>query len=390
MDCRKLCAVFSVVLGLGGCATTPVPPLALNSVWQDKTFNYQRELVKETRDTLFALDAAVVHDLSLDEGVGRSSERRLELLVARLYGPNGIRLAYSTGHTTGASETWHNKRGDCLSLTILAYAAARHLGINAHMQEVRTPPLVDRRDGVDFVNGHVNVFIRFASEVTVNGQSFGAGSFIIDFEPQVGSRRTGHWLTESAILARYYNNRAAEYLVQKDDARAYAYYRAAIELAPDYAAPFGNLAQLYARHGLLAGAEQLLHHAIALDGPSYAPLRAMHQLLSLQGRAAEARRYAELLEKRQDEDPYHWMGVGIAALQNGRNAAAIRALERAASLTAGFEELHFYLGVAYGRNGQSEAANKQLVAMRAINNEGPSVALLSKKLQGLSPQNRVY
>nr|WP_295774097.1 tetratricopeptide repeat protein [Rhodoferax sp.] len=392
MDCRQLCAVFFVVLGLGGCAAPKVssslaPP---DNVWQDNEFAYQRGLVTETRETVFALDPEVVRALRADDGIAHSTELRLDLLVARLYGTNGIRLSYASGHTTGASETWHNKRGDCLSLTILAYASARYLGIDAHMQEVRVPASIDRRDGVDFVNGHVNVLVRHSAEVVINGQSFGAGSFIIDFEPQAGARRSGQWLTESAIMARYYNNRATEYLVQKDDARAYAYYRAAIEANPDFAATFGNLAQLYARHGLTHSAEQLLLHAIARAGPSYASLRAMHTLLRDQGRSAEAQHYADLLAKRQDEDPYYWMGLGMAALREGRTSAAIGAFERAVSLTTGFEELHFHLGVAYWRNGQRDAASKQLAAINAINNKDPGVALLSKKLQGIAPQTEVY
>ena len=392
MDWKSLCAVFLVVLATGGCAapkasTSLAPP---DNVWQDTAFAYQRGLVTETRESVFALDADVVRNLRADDGVAHSTEARLDLLVARLYGTNGIRLSYANGHTTGASETWHNRRGDCLSLTILAYASARYLGIDAHMQEVRVPASIDRRDGVDFINGHVNVLVRHAAEVTINGQAFGAGSFIIDFEPQVGSRRSGQWLTENAIMARFYNNRATEYLVQKDDLRAYAYYRAAIETAPDYAPAFGNLAQLYAKHGLLPGAEQLLRHAIALGGPSYAPLRTIHHLMVVQGRTEQAQYYADLLAKRQDEDPYYWIGLGMAALREGRNGAAIGALERAAALTTGFEELHFHLGVAYWRNGQRDAATKQLAAMNAINNKDPGVAMLTKKLQGIAPQTAVY
>ena len=393
MDCRQLCAAVFVVLGLGGCAAPKVSTSSLappDNVWQDNEFAYQRGLVTETRETVFALDPEVVRALRADDGIAHSTELRLDLLVARLYGSNGIRLSYASGHTTGASETWHNKRGDCLSLTILAYASARYLGIDAHMQEVKVPASIDRRDGVDFINGHVNVLVRHSAEVVINGQSFGAGSFIIDFEPQAGARRSGQWLTENAIMARYYNNRATEYLVQKDDARAYAYYRAAIEVEPDFAPTFGNLAQLYAKHGLLQSAEQLLRHAIAMGGPQYVPLRAMHKLLLAQGRGAEAQHYADLLAKRQDEDPYYWMGLGMAALREGRNGAAIGAFERAASLTTGFEELHFHLGVAYWRNGQRDAASKQLAAINAINKKDPGVALLSKKLQGMAPQTAVY
>ncbi len=389
--CRKLGCIVLCLGALAGCATgsrvSVAPP---EGVWQDAAFHYQPALVTETRSSLFALDADIVQALRLDHAGATVTERRLDLLLSRLYGPTGSRLIYESGHTTGAVETWRNRRGDCLSLTILAYAAARHLGMTAHMQEVRVPLSVDRRDGMDFINGHVNVVVRNEAEVTFNGKSFGAGSFIIDFEPQAGARRFGQWLTEDAILARFYNNRAAEYWVQQDDARAYAYYRAAIATAPDYAPPYANLAQLYARRGLAADAERLLRHAITLDGPSYAPLRSLHQLLVAQGREAEAQQYADLLAQRRDEDPYHWLGQGLDAVRNGRHAAAIAALEKAAALTTGFEEIHYHLGLAYWRSGQLEAARKQLAALAAINNRDPGIAVLSKKLQNNAPQSAVF
>lgn len=393
MRCLKLClAVLSLGL-LAACASGERTGAALPEpadIWRDAAFAYQPELVVETRASLFALEPDVVRALRFDSGGATPVERRLDLLVSRFYGSGGIRLAYDASHTTGATQTWRSKRGDCLSLTILAYAAARQLGIDAHMQEVRVPLSVDRRDGVDFINGHVNVVVRNEAEVTFNGKSFGAGSFIIDFEPQAGARRFGQWLSEDAILARYYNNRAAQYWVQKDDARAYAYYRAAIATAPDFAPAYANLAQLYARHGLDADAERLLRHAIAQGGPTYVPLHALHRLVLAQGRTQEAQQLADLLAKRQDEDPYHWLGLGLDALREGRNRAAIAALEKAAALTAGFEEIHYHLGLAYWRDGQREAARKQLAALSAINNRDPGIAVLSKKMQGNAPQSAVF
>jgi Flp pilus assembly protein TadD len=389
--CRKLCCLLLCVGALGGCATANrvsiAPP---DGVWQDAAFHYQPELVTETRSALFALDADIVRALRIDNGEGMSTERRLNLLVSRLYGPAGIRLAYVSGHTTSATHTWRNQRGDCLSLTILAYAAARHLGIDAYMQEVSVPLTVDRREGMDFINGHVNVVVRNPATVTFNGKSFGAGSFVIDFEPQAGANRFGKRLTEDAVLARFYNNRAAEYWVQQNHDRAYAYYRAAIVTAPDYAPPYANLAQLYLRRGLSQDAERLLLHAIALDGSSYAPLIALNQLLVAQGRDAEVQRYADLLARRQDEDPYYWLGQGLDALRSERHVAAISALEKAAALTTGFEEVHYHLGLAYWRVGQVDAARKQLAALSAINHRDPGIAVLSKKLQTNAPQSAVF
>ena len=386
MKYRKLVLFSAVLLGLTGCATNQTASKPPESIWLDHDYAYQRTRVTETRDTLFALDAVVRENLATAERLDVSTKRRLDHLISRLYGPKGIRLAYNAGQTTGASETWRNRRGDCLSLTILAYAAARSLGLDAHMQEVRVPMAVDRRDGIDFINGHVNLFIRNDTDIVVSGQSIRAGGFVIDFEPQAGTRGTGTWLTEDAILARYYNNRASEYLVQQDFHQAYAYYKAAIETDPGYVPSYSNLALLYIRGGYRANAEQLFLHAIVKGGPSYAALRSLQQLMTAQGRHTEAQRYAELLQRRQDEDPYHWFDMGLVELKAGRYTPAIRALERAATLATGFEEIHYNLGLAYWRNGQREAASKQLSALRAINNQDPGLALLSKKMQEKTQQ----
>ena len=390
MRLRNVLLVLSCVVGLVGCASTRVAGVLPDAVWQDEAFQYTPSQVTETRETVFALNDSLMQSLRLDNSLGRPVDQRLDLLVQRLYGPKGIRLSYTSGHTTGAVETWKNQRGDCLSLTILVYSAARFLNIPAHMQEVRVPVAVDRHDGVDFINGHVNVFVRNYEGVVISGQNYGPGALVIDFEPEAGARRSGVWLTEDDILARFYNNRATEYLVQKDDARAYAYFRAAIDKAPDFAPVYANLAQLYMRRGLFIGAEQLLTHAIALGGTSYAPLRGMHQLLVAQGRTTEARYYVDLMAKRQDEDPYHWLGLGMTALRDGQYGSAIRVLERAAALTTGFEEIHYHLGLAYWRDGQREAARKQLATLSAINNLDPGVATLSKKFSALAPESTVY
>ena len=390
MRLSKVCVVVACVLALGGCATQRVAGSLPADVWQDQAFQYNPALVTETRETLFGLDDALVRDLKTDDRIGFSTEKRMDILLSRLYGPNGIRLAYTAGHTTGAAQTWREKRGDCLSLTILAYTAAKFLGIEARMQEVSVPVVMDRREGFDLINGHVNLFVRNKVDVSVNGSTYGAGSFVIDFEPQGGSMRPGMRLSEEAIMARFYNNRATEYLLQRNYSHAYAYYRAAIALAPDYAPAFNNLAQLYARTDHYQGAEKLLRQAMTLGDTTFVQLAAMQRVLAAQGRTTEAQLYADQLAQRQHEDPYYWLGKGIKAVEGGQWRDAIAALERAEKLTTGFEEIHFYLGVAYSRNGQVDAANKQLATMRTIKNQGPSVALLSKKLQGLSAPTAVY
>ncbi len=381
------------VFALMGCAIGPAAPVAQLTpaqLWRDSAFSYHADRVTESKRSLLDLDPQLADQLNDPALQKLSADRRLIYLVGLFFPAGKIAFSYSAGHSTGAADTWRNKKGDCLSLTLLTYAAAKALGISAQMQEVRVPVALDRRGTLDFLNGHVNVSVPNLSALTIGGRHFPAGGIIIDFEPQIGSRQRGAELSDDAILARYYNNRAAEYLAQDNDNVSYAYFKSAIIADATFAAPYGNLAQLYLRYGLADAAEQLLRHAIALNADADPALRALHNLLLAQGRTAEAQKYADLLQKHQDEDPYYWLGVGIDALKHERYSRAIHALEQAESLTTGFEEIHRYLAVAYWRNGQQSAANKQLSVLTAMSQGDPALAILSKKLRGNPPNRNVH
>jgi tetratricopeptide (TPR) repeat protein len=258
------------------------------------------------------------------------------------------------------------------------------------MQEVRVPMVIDRHGGIDFINGHVNVYVRSPSSITIDGRTYGSSGIVIDFDLQPGSRNVGRELGEDEILARYYNNRATEFLVQKDVDNAYAYYRAAIEKDPYFAPVYANLAQLYYRGGMVGPAEQLLRHALTLKDDSYAAMRTMHELLAVQGRDAEAKVFADQLRRRQDEDPYYWLSLGLDAMSRARYREAAGSLERAAALTIGFAEVHVNLAIAYARSGQPEKAKQQLSKLETMTHDGASVALLSKKLEKLNTPSSIF
>lgn len=383
----KLKSIFILAVALFNfaCSTTPpVAPLAAKVLWHDQNFDYKTSDVLETKESLFALGPELTASLTNKGHSVFNIDRRLDELSSLLFSQKGIRVAYTAGHSTSASETWQKKQGDCLSLTLLTYAASKALGIDATMQEVRVPVAVDRRGGADFVSGHVNVVVHNTSTLIINGRSFGAGGVVIDFEPQIGSRYQGTLLTDDQIVARFYNNRASEYLTTKNDDKAYAYFKAAIIADPNFAPAYSNLALLYNRRGMTDAAENLLHHAMALNERSDVPLRTLHKLLLAQDRTVEAAAVATKLRKYDDEDPYYWLGIGLDHLQQNRFSKAIDALERAESLTTGFEEIHRYLAIAYWRNGQQKLANKELATLISMRTDDQVVKSLSRKL-GRSP-----
>ena len=375
---------LSVVLALVGCAAPHTLPLPSAVLWHDDAFNYRPELVEESRESLFSLDDSMLASLKIPSAMMASTERRLELLLDQLYGSGVVKLSYASGHSTGAAKTWQNRRGDCLSLTIMTYASAKAMGIPARMQEVPIPVAIERRTGVDYLNGHVNVYVPVAARLQIDGRSLDGGGVIVDFEPQAGSRQKGMTLTEEEILGRFYNNRATEYLTQGKADLSYAYYKAALGADPSFWASYGNLAQLYMRRGLTGSAETLLRHAMALNPDSHVPLLTLQRLLLGQGREAEALEIAELLKKHQEADPYHWLSVGVNHLKNQRYDQAIAALQRAQEIASGFDEVHRNLAIAFWRNGQIPAAEEQLALLAGLAKGDSQVALLRAKLSGSS------
>jgi tetratricopeptide (TPR) repeat protein len=377
MPARALVAA-AVFLALAGCATPPPAPMT-QLPWHDEVFGYDAAGVEAIHKNLFTLGPDLQRKLQERAVQGLSSRQQLSYLLDLLYGTKRERFQYTAGHTTGAAETWQRKRGDCLSLAILTYAAARELRITALMQEVDVPVLYDRRGDLDFVNRHVNV--RFSRPQRMLDQGWAEPQdVVVDFEPEYNSRKIGRTLDEPGILARFYNNVATEYLAEGRKGAAYTFFKAAIVADPGYAASYINLAVLYRGSAMDREAELLLRHAVDLSDRTEVilPLNALHALMVAQGRDPEAQQYAQLLKAAQDNDPYYWIGQGLRQLQARDYSAAVDSFERAQEMVNGFPELHQYLAVAYWRAGKLRNANAQLALLESLGDETAVTGLRSK------------
>jgi tetratricopeptide (TPR) repeat protein len=378
----KAASATVLLLVIAACSTVPPAPSPMDELWRDQAFGYSPSLVSVSEVSLFELDAGLARSLRDNPAAVRGNQAtRTALLLSLIFGPDMKTFAYAGGHSTLAAETWRNQRGDCLSLSVMSVALARALDVPVQIQEVRVPVAFDRRGGVDFLNNHVNVLVPNERDLRVMNRTLPPGYIVVDFEPQVGARRKGQPLADRAVLARFYNNLAAEQLAQGQNRLAYAHFKAAILADPSYAASYGNIAQLYLRVGFNQEAERLLRHAVALTDQSDLALTTLHQLLLSQGRDIEAAQFARELEARREHDPYYWLGLGLEKLQQARFPQAIAALERAQALTTGFEEVHRYLAIAYWRAGKPLLARDQLAVLSAIDRGDASVALLNKKFE---------
>ncbi|MBK0391713.1 tetratricopeptide repeat protein [Ramlibacter algicola] len=373
-------AVFALLL-LAGCATRPLPaalPDLQPALARGDQAYAMTQLPSVDPAVLFALPPDLAASIARERMRTVSHKARLIALLDLLYGPDRRAFTYGAPTSTDAAQTWAAKRGDCLSLTLLTYASARAMGLNAQMQEVRVPAIYERRSGVDFVNRHVNVAVHLRNDTMQDMMRTQVA--MLDFEPQLTGGELGHALDERGMVARFHNNLGGQALAAGDAPRAYAHYRAAIAADPEYGAAQSNLAVLLEQRGLLAEAEALLRHAVVLSDRPDVALAALRRVLVAQHRDAEAQVVAQQLRSAEDADPYHWIALGLDELAAGRNRQAVDALEHAQQLTAGFGEVHGWLALAYARLGESAKARQQLAQLDAIEGGARMAGKVRKQL----------
>lgn len=383
MSTRRLARVLAAALlaaVLAGCATRPVPspaPVAAALASGDQAFGLAQLPAVDVQQ-LFALPPELDARIQRERLRTTSHQSRLVALLDIVFGADRRRFSYGAEQSTTAAQTWAASRGDCLSLTILTYAAARAMGLNAQMQEVRVPAIYERRTGVDFVNRHVNLAVRLRNDTLQD--MLRTRVAIVDFEPQLTGGELGRPLDERDMLARFHNNLGGQALASGDPVRAYGHYRAAIAADPVYAAAYSNAAVLLQQRGLLQQAESLLRYAIVLSPEPNVALAALHRLLLAQHREAEAAVVAEQLRAAREADPYHWIAQGIEDLNEGRDRQAVVALEHARELTSGFTEVHGWLALAYWRLGDGVHAREQLAQLEALQAGSPLAGKLRRKI----------
>jgi tetratricopeptide (TPR) repeat protein len=379
MVLRRLGLLLSVLL-LAGCAGLPAQPEG--GPWHDDVFEWRRQPAVAARDELFRLDPELAARLQTRRYQALPAPQRLEELLDLIFGADRKQFRYAT-RSTPAAQTWRDKRGDCLSLTVLAYAAARASGLAATMQEVPIAPSYDRRDGFDYVGRHVNLLVRLPGG-TPSENPLRVREVVVDFEPKPGSVRRGQPLSDDAVLARFHSNRGVEEMAAGRSGAAYAHLRAAVAADPSLGASYANLAALYRQARLDDSAEILLRRAVASGQADVSALRSLQELLQARGREVEARDLAQRLEAMRTSDPYHWIGEGVRWLDEGQPQRAVVALERAQEMASGFGEIHRLLAVAYWRVGQAARAQEQLTRLATLDRRDPALGKLRRKL-GATP-----
>lgn len=346
-------ALLSVLL-LVACASQPGLP-APDSIFIDARYPPPAEPVRA--EAIFALSPEMQR--YLDERITPKVQARgprhglFEALRDQL------RLEYDATMTRNAEQAFEARAGNCLSLVIMTAAFAKQLGIPVRYQSVYGYDTWSRGGGMLFLSGHINLSLGASGRDRLRGGD--EAEMTIDFLPPEEMRgQYTHTVSEATVLAMYLNNRAAETLAEQRPEQAYWWARAAIAAAPDYLNAYNTLGVIYLRHGDTGQAEQTLRYALAREPDNAQVLSNLADLLTDQGRQAEAAPLLARLARVSPEPPFHFFDLGLAALQRQDYRQARELFRKELARMPYAHEVHFALGMTYLQLGEARLARKEL------------------------------
>ena len=295
---------------LGACQSTDrqhtvSPPTLLN----DNLFPSYHLFPVETIDEIFRLgeDAQLFAEKAVY--VKSISKKNVKGLVKAIFDHSDYGMLYRNSANTTADSTFNNRAANCLSLSIMTYALAEHVGLDATFYEVDIPEYWTRREGYSLLNGHINMRISMPSDSQI---ALVGGTWAdVDFDPQMlrnyFPRRP---VTKNKIVSMYYNNKGAD----------------ALSLNDENLTAWENLSILYTH----------------------------------QDRREEALLITQMVEKKRKSNPFYHYILGEQAFESGNIEVAITHYERGLKLDSVRHEILFGMAKAYHELGDASEAQRYL------------------------------
>jgi Flp pilus assembly protein TadD len=264
-----------------------------------------------------------------------SSRKKLHRLRKLLYAEDQLNIHYDASNTLTATETFVARSGNCLSMTGLFIASARHIGLQAKYNKVAVNPTWDH-DG--------KTMIRYEHIVAMGKFSDGR-VYVIDFLPEftIGDMRSNIISDEDAV-ALYYNNLGGEGLVENRNGDAVKYLRISLRLDSLASDTWNNMGAAMRRTGENDLAEFSYLRAIHLDAENYTALSNLAQFYKRHGREVEAAHFLRRVEKYRDRNPYFHYFLAEVSYQEGDFVGAEESLQKSIRLKR--EDPDFYLALA--------------------------------------------
>jgi tetratricopeptide (TPR) repeat protein len=302
--------------------------------------------------------------------VGTPPDRAFREVLAALVDPEGLGLVYDPSYTGTAQEVWSSGKANCLGFTHLFVGLTREVGIATYYVKWGWVERYRKEGDLVLVSGHVSA-----------GWGVGSAREVLEFGAVEGmdasrSRR----ISDINAVARHYANRSAELLRGGMNDEALAAAETAIVLDPDLVDAWVNLGVSRRRSGDQDGAEAAYRRATLVDPDHLPAYQNLSVLLRLRGAEDSAQTMLELLDRRDNRNPFTYLALGDESFESRSYEEAVRYYKRATKLGRDLAEPRAAMGLTAMKLGELSAARKWLRRAQAINPEESRTRELARLL----------
>lgn len=354
--------LFLSVLVMSGCAAQVIGPSDdLADYFHDEHFSSPQDLPRASE--LFELPDSAVNSLRREVMRSKSYQHQSNVMMhewlANYINASDGGFHYADNLTRNAADTFDDREGNCLSLVLLTAGLAQELGVKVEFQEVDIPPVWDRQGGFYLVNGHIN--LKLLPQDKGNIFNISTQSIQIDFLPERAMQGyQKQRVSRSTVVSMFYNNIAAEALVEGDYDRAYGLLKLALEQQELFLPALNTLAVLYRYKGLDPQAEALYQYILRVEPEDMNALNNYAIMLSAQDRLGEWADVHKVMELARIRNPYYYYGMAQQAYLDREYQDALIWYKRAIAKADYRHEFYFGLSRTYWVTGDERRAEQSL------------------------------
>jgi Flp pilus assembly protein TadD len=295
---------------------------------------------------LLALDQSVIDYLDANIKPGLGGWALVERLQAILFEPEFLNIQYDDTANYTASETFRERRANCLSLVNLYIGMARHLGMEVRYQTVQIRPVWNRRGELLILSEHINALGRISP----------SNQYIIDFTPEIRlQQQTAETISDKDAEALYFNNLAVEMLVEGNTEQALELFRIALALNPALAMAWNNIGSALGRLHKPELAEYSFLKASLLDRNNASSINNLARYYAEIGETAKSQRYRRAVQSYNNRNPYYHYMLGNLAFEEENFDAAREHFQEAIRRNDLEPDFYLALGLTFRELGDAKA-----------------------------------
>jgi tetratricopeptide (TPR) repeat protein len=260
--------------------------------------------------------------------------KALHMALLKPLAQGGKEITYSAFTTENPITTFNDRKANCLSFTLLYVALARHLGIDAHVNEVVVPPKWDmRKSGQLYYMQHVNVKISLRNYTNTHH----SGSFslipdqaIIDLTmSQYRPTYPQKTISDELAAAKFYSNRGMEFSAEGKYREAFLYLRKALQINNQQSYIWNNFGSLFRRNELFQATEIIYLYGLKLNPDDLTIMNNLSGIYQKTGDTAQATIFYNLAKQYRQANPYYQYILAHSAFDSGDFPKALTYVKRA-------------------------------------------------------------